>query len=320
MKVLVLGATGHIGNAIVRELLERDYEVTAAYRHGGPRPNLEGLRIRRWSGDQFAPGQIEKWVDEHDVVIDAAAPYSPNLFDRSEYHAERRMYELLDAVVRRDCVFGYVSSFTTLKRPSERMEHWGAQLAMRMHPYFALKQRSENLVMAAVRDGLRAVIVNPTMCLGPWDIHERELCLIPRLLCGEVPGAVRQILNVLDVREVAQGVIGAIEAGLYGQPMLLSGHNISAQSLFSWICELAGVELPPLTAPTSLTAFGSLALEAVMGVANSNSPIKSLAPILMYQHEWMPPCAAFLDLGISPRPLLETLEDSMEWYRIVGYC
>jgi dihydroflavonol-4-reductase len=259
-------------------------------------------------------------VEGHDVVIDAAAPYPANLFDRAQYHAEERMCELLDAVLRRDCLFGYVSSFTTLKRPSEKMEDWGARLAMRMHPYFALKQRTEDLVMDAAQAGLRAVIVNPTMCLGPWDIHDRELCLIPRLLCGEVPGAVRQMLNVLDVREVAQGLIGALDAELYGQPMLLNGHNISAQNLFSWICELAGVEMPPLTAPTSVTAFASLALEAVMGVANSDSPIKSLAPILMYQHEWMPPCAVFRDLGISPRPLFETLQDSLEWYRVVGYC
>ena len=320
MKVLVLGGTGHIGNAIVRELLERGYEVTAAYRRHGPRLNLEGLPIHRWAGDQFAPGQLDEWVDGHDIVIDAAAPYSANLFDRGEYDAERRMCELLDAMLLRDCRFGYVSSFTTLKQPTEKMEDWGARLAMRMHPYFALKQRSENLVMAAVRDGLRAVIVNPTMCLGPWDTHDRELCLIPRLLSGEVPGAVRQILNVLDVREVAQGMVSALEAELYGRPMLMSGQNISAQNLFSWICELAGVEMPPLTASISVTAFASLALEAVVGIADSNSPIKSLAPILMYQHEWMPPCAAFQELGITVRPLYETLQDSIDWYRSINYC
>lgn len=320
MKALVLGATGHIGNAVVRELLERDYEVTAAYRRAGPRPNLEGLDVDRWPGDQFAPGQLEEWVDGHDIVIDAAAPYSANLFDRAEYHAERRMCELLNAVSRRDCQFGYVSAFTTLKRSSEKMEDWAARLAMRMHPYFALKRRIEDLVMAAVQDGLRAVIVNPTMCLGPWDVHDRELSLIPRLLCGEVPGAVRQILNVLDVREVARGLIGALEAELYGRPMLLSGHNISAHNLFSWICELAGVEMPARTAPTSITAFASLALEAVIGIANSEAPIKSLAPILMYQHEWMPPCVAFRDLGISLRPLYQTLLDSIRWYRGVKVC
>jgi dihydroflavonol-4-reductase len=320
MKALVLGATGHIGNAVVRELLARRYEVTAAYRRHGPRPNLEGLAVRSRPGDQFAPGQLEEWIEGHDIVIDAAAPYPANLFDRAQYYAEGRMCELLDAVLRRNCVFGYVSAFTTLKRPSEKIEDWGAGLAMRMHPYFALKQRTEDLVMDAASAGLRAVIVNPTMCLGPWDVHDRELCLIPRLLCGEVPGAVRQILNVLDVREVAQGLVGAIEEELYGRPMLLSGHNISAQNLFSWICELAGVEMRPLTAPISVTAFASLALEAVMGVANSDSPIKSLAPILMYQHEWMPPCAAFQKLGISLRPLYETLQDSIEWYRLVKYC
>ena len=57
-----------------------------------------------------------------------------------------------------------------------------------------------------------------------------------------------------------------------------------------------------------------------MGVATSDTPIKSLAPILMYQHEWMPPCAAFRELGITLHPLYETLLDSIEWYRQVEFC
>lgn len=320
MNALVLGASGHIGNAIVRELLRRGYEVTATGRRRQRPSNLAGLPLRYWCGDQTVPGQLEQWVDGHQVVIDAAAPYPVNLYDGAIPYAERRTDELLNALLRCDAILGYVGSFTTLKKTGGGIEEWPARFARQLHPYFAVKESIENAILTASREGLRATIVNPTMCFGPWDMHERELCLIPRLLCGEVLGSVNHNLNVLDVREVATGLVSAIESGWFGRPTIFSGHNISAQGLCRWICEIGGVAPPSLSAPTSVTAFASYAVEALAGLAGGATPIQSLAPILIYQHEWLPPCAAFRELGVTVRPLYETLLDSVDWYRSIGYC
>src|SRR5262245_36270736 len=75
MNVLVLGATGHIGSAIVRECLSQGWEVTAVSRRREPPLNLNELPIHYLSGDIDTPGQIDIWTSGHDVVIDAAAPY-----------------------------------------------------------------------------------------------------------------------------------------------------------------------------------------------------------------------------------------------------
>ena len=82
----------------------------------------------------------------------------------------------------------------------------------------------------------------------------------------------------------------------------------------------SGVPAPAVSAPASLTAFGSYWLERLAGLAGLQSPISSLAPLLIYQHEWMPPCMAFRDLGVTVRSLSETLLDSVDWYRSIGYC
>jgi dihydroflavonol-4-reductase len=320
MNALVLGASGHIGNAIVRELLRRGYQVTATGRRRQRPLNLADLPVTYLSGDQENPGQLERWVAGHPVVIDAAAPYPVDLHDRAVPYAERRTNELLNALIRHEAILGYVSSFTTLKKTNGDIQEWPARFARDIHPYFAIKESIEAAIMSASREGLRATIVNPTMCFGPWDMHERELCLIPRLLCGEVLGSVNHNLNVVDVREVATGLVSAIESGWFGRPTIFSGHNISAQGLFRWICEIGGVAPPALTAPASVTAFASYAVEALAGIAGGNTPIQSLAPILIYQHEWLPPCAAFRELAVRVRPLYETLLDSVEWYRRIGYC
>ena len=107
-----------------------------------------------------------------------------------------------------------------------------------------MKQWIEDRVLERSRRGLRAVVVNPTMCLGPWDLHRRELCLIPQLLCGEIPVVPLHNMNVIDVREVASGLVSALEAKCYGAPMLFSGHNISGELLCRWICEIGGVAPP----------------------------------------------------------------------------
>ncbi|MFZ0678992.1 NAD-dependent epimerase/dehydratase family protein [Candidatus Binatus sp.] len=323
MKVLVLGATGHIGNATVRELLRRRYKVTATGRSRYPGPNLAGLPITYSPGNLNAPGQIEAWVSGHDIVVDAAAPYPVQLAitRRDDFLADasERTRRLLRAVRHEGARLAYVSSFTTLKRRQGRVDEWPLELMSKLHPYFAVKELIEAEVLEAAARGLEVVIVNPTMCLGPWDLHERSLCLIPRLLGREIPVSMQQMLNVIDVRDVAKGLVRMLESGKYGRPTLLSGHNISAPTLYSWICEIGGVEPPSLSLPPLPGALSAYLGELLLGVGGFEMPI-ALAAMLVNSHEWQPPCEALMELRIVPRPLYETLLDSIEWYRSIGYC
>ena len=120
MKALVIGAAGHLGNAITRELIDRGYEITAAGRRPEPPINLIDLNVRYLVGDIDAPGQIDRWVGGHDVVIDAAAPYPSLLMPSTESaaasleYATRRTRAIIDSVRRQRARLAYVSSFTTL--------------------------------------------------------------------------------------------------------------------------------------------------------------------------------------------------------------
>ncbi len=327
MKVLVIGATGHIGNAIVRALLSRNHEVTASGRRSKPPANLIGLPVRYAPGDAESDDQFEQWTAGHDLVVDAAAPYPLEIFSvasaaggGSIAGAERRTRRLLEAVSRHDAQLAYVSSFVTLVRPRTDAQLVQSRMIRLAHPYFTVKEMIESRILEAARMGLRTVIVNPTYCLGPWDIRERRICTIPLVLRGEIPASISQTLNVIDVRDVADALLAAIDAQRYGTPILLSGHSVSTHELYSRICRIGGVPPPRLSASASATLMSAYWIETMFTAIGRKSPLPSGGMMMATAFDYLVPGNELEELGINLRPLDETLADAIGWYREIGYC
>lgn len=327
-RALVLGATGHIGNAVTRELLQHGYRVTAATRQTRPEA-LAALDVEVVHGDADHPGQLASWVPGHELVVDAAAPYPLNLFAASAPsgrapldHAQRRMAALLDSVAREGATLGHVSSYTTLPRPRSEgaLAAIEARARRRIHPYFAVKAAMEAMVHEAARGGLRAVVVNPTACLGPWDRRPRELCVVPLLVTGQVPALVSRAMNVIDVRDVAAALLAALEQGRFGTSIALAGHDCRTDVLAARVCALAGASAPRLRVPARLAVAGVLWAEAGWALLGRSSPLPAIGPLLVLDGYAMAPSAEQVALGVRPRPLDETLRDAIAWYRGLGYC
>jgi len=129
-----------------------------------------------------------------------------------------------------------------------------------------------------------------------------------------------QILNVIDVRDAAAAIVRAIEMERYGWPILLSGYNIPAHVLFSWICELGGAKPPAFSVPSTIAAFGGIWIELVARMLGHERGFRSLGPIMLSQHEFVPPSPVLAELGVTLRPFYATLVDAIDWYRRIGYC
>ena len=321
MRALVLGATGHLGNAITRELLGRGWQVTATSRRPEPAPNLAGLSLAFASGEADDPDQLEAWIRGHDLVVDAAAPYAfRNPLHAVAVHEGRlRMRTLLDAVARERARFLYVSSFVTQERTQPLLEAARSGALGLLHSYFALKKATEADVVHAAREGLPAVIVNPTVCLGPWDVKPRELCLIPLALGGELPAASDHPLNVIDVRDVAATAVTAVEQQSFGEPIPLAGHNVTVRTLLAAVCRLGGAPPPPLSVPASVTALASYTNEAMSRIGLSPISYPSIGTVLLLEQRWQWPGPLQRRLGVRPTPLSRTLVDAIDWYGELGY-
>lgn len=323
MKALVLGATGRIGNAIVRELVNHGAVVTAVSRRSQPPENLSDLDLDYRVGGANQPGQIETWVAGHELIVDAAAPYHPWLFQDVPSaarlaSAERRLSSLLESIARHNCTFAFVGSQMTRDRQGPLLDRAQARALLLLHPYFELKRRMESRIRRAMYDGIRAVILSPSFCIGPGDISDPDLAFIPMIVNGAVPATHEHALNVMDVRDVAALLTAAITKSAFGSTIPLVGHNTTLEMLTDLICRTAGVPRPRWYIPPTAVASAAYANEVINASGLREPDYPSVGALLTLEQGWALPDVAQRKLGTTLRPLSRSVAEALDWYRQRG--
>jgi dihydroflavonol-4-reductase len=321
-RVLVLGATGHIGQAVIRHALENGREVTAATRQSDPEA-LRGLGVKVVQID----GAFRSLADlaaGHDLLVDAAAPYplaqglpTGNRWRDLVDAAVRRMEVVIHAARRHGLRLAYVSSCTTLPRQEPPPAAAAALWRRSLSPYFEAKAAMEQTVVAAARAGLPAVIVNPAAFLGPWEYREVEGSFVRLVLERRLPMVVDQPMCVIDVRDVADAIDRALSLELYGRPIPLAGHNAPLPDLVVLTARLAGMPcvrpLPLDGRAVSAAAFWTQAAFTAFGLAPPPALgfIPLIVDVLPMHHS-----REQLALGVTIRPLDDTLRDAIAFHRL----
>jgi dihydroflavonol-4-reductase len=289
MRAYVTGATGFVGGHVAAEL------------------RSEGAEVRDERVDLLDRGGLERIMDGCDAVVHSAALYSydaPELdFQRINVEGTANVIEAcLSKGVRR---LVHTSTAGTCgpvpgREATEADSPPGWELDI---PYKRTKLAAERLVIDAARDGLEAVVVNPTTPVGTGD---RKPTPTGRMIAGVARGRIRAYvattgLNVVDVRDVARGHALALERGKSGERYLLGGANLSLEELFGAIADLAGRPRPRVRIPYRIARAA-----AAVGLANKDEV--RLARLPMY-FSWR---KAQDRLGYAPGPVASALADAVE--------
>jgi dihydroflavonol-4-reductase len=169
-------------------------------------------------------------------------------------------------------------------------------------PYKRTKLEAERLVLAAARDGLDAVVVNPTTPVGAGDRFPTPTGrMIEGVATGRYRGYVDTGVNVVDVRDVARGHLLALERGRAGERYLLGGVDLTLRELFFAVSDLAGKPRPRVRVP-----YRAAQALARAGVTNAEEVV--LARLPMY-FSWD---KAARELGYSPGPVWPALARAVE--------
>lgn len=265
--ITVTGATGHIGNVLVRELLAKGESIRVLVLPDEDRASIRGLNIEIVTGDICDVKSLEWAFQGADKVYHLASiisilPGKKKLLDFVNVTGTKNVIDVcLKTGVRR---LVYVSSIHAVKEPPHDTvitETCPPDPLTVLGDYAKSKAQATCEVLSAVGKGLDAVIVCPTGVIGPYDFRISEmgqfiLDFMNRKLRASVNGA----YDFVDVRDVAHGIILAGEKGRTGETYILSGERITIPRLMSLLESITGVKAPVFRAPLWLArAIGVLA-------------------------------------------------------------
>lgn len=325
MTTLVTGATGFLGSAVARALLERGDTVRVLARKSSNRRNIEGLDVEVFEGDLRDPESLRNAVKGCRALYHAAADYrlwvrNPDEIYRTNVHATRDLLRLAsDAGVDRII---YTSSVATLGRePSGRPAD--EETPVTIHDMTGHYKRSkfiaeEDVKRLITEEHLPVVIVNPSTIIGPRDIRPTPTGrMVEEAARGKIPAFVDTGLNVVHVDDVARGHVQAHEQGRIGERYVLGGEDMMLREILAEIATLVGRRPPRIRLPRGAVLPVAYVAEFVARVRDTGAEplvtvdgLKMSKTFMFFSSE-----KARREIGYEPRPAREALADAVQWLR-----
>ncbi|HDQ73163.1 MAG TPA: NAD-dependent epimerase/dehydratase family protein [Chloroflexi bacterium] len=323
--ILVTGATGHVGNVLVRELLAQAQPVRALVLPNDKCTALAGLHVERVSGNVLEPATLDRAMDGVDVVYHLAGivsilPGAETLMRKVNVDGVRNTAQAaLRAGVRRML---HVSSIHAFKR----MPH-GVCIDERVPfapdspsgAYDRTKAEGSLAVLEIVKQGLDAVITCPTGVIGPHDYLGSEMGhLIRDFTRNKLHFLVQGAYDFVDVRDVARGLILAADKARTGETYILSGERIEILQIKEIVQELVGVHSPHIVLPMGLAKLAARVVEPFYRMTRTIPKFTEYSLRTVQDNCDFSHIKAQAELGYSPRPLRETIADALAWLQ-AGY-
>lgn len=328
MTTLVTGASGFIGSAVVRALLQAGHEVRVLLRAQSDRRNIEGLPVSVATGDLTDRASLERAVEGCAALFHVAADYRiwvPNPDDIYRINVTGTHDLMLAAGAAGVKRVVYTSSVATLGLNGDHSpsnEDTPVTLAEMVGHYKRSKFLAEQEVHKLVREaGLPAVIVNPSAPVGPRDIKPTPTGqLVLDAAKGRMPAYVDTGLNVVHVDDVGAGHVLAFERGRIGQRYILGARNMTLIEILQAVAQISGRRPPRLRLPPNVILPFAYLSEIWARLTGGEPRISVDGVRLARKYMFFSIDKARRELGFDPRPVEEALRDAIGWFHEHGYC
>jgi dihydroflavonol-4-reductase len=184
-------------------------------------------------------------------------------------------------------------------------------------PYVATKHLSERIALQFAAAGLPLVVVNPAMPFGPGDRAPTPTGrILLGLLRGEIPGYTAGGFSIIDVDDCAAGHLLAEERGRTGERYLLTNHNVTVRDFLQQAAKIAGVRAPLVRIPGAAAQAIGLGMELWADHVSHREPQGTLRAVRYAQRlAFFDNRKARVELGLPTRPLAETIERAVSFFR-----
>ena len=317
---LVTGAAGHVGNNLVRHLLELGRNVRVFVRHPNSE-SLQGLSVETCVGDVLSPAGLQVAMKGVSTVFHLAGSIS---IDGQNDEQMRKVNVVGTANVVEACLqigvermihFSSIHALSYLPKDQPINERRQLALDPKKHlPYDQSKADGERRVQEGIKQGLNAVILNPVGILGPNDFGPSPGGeFLKQLAHRQLPGLVQAGYYWVDVLDVAQAAVSAEAEGRVGEKYILKGEYATFKSIAEWVQEACGARPPLLNLPLWLARIAAPLIVWNSRRLGTRPLVTPEAIQIVDCHQNISSEKAASELGFQPRPLQKTVNDTVCW-------
>jgi dihydroflavonol-4-reductase len=325
--ILVTGGAGFIGSHLVHMLVEQGRSVRVLERPGAPVGHLPLSRIELFLGDIRDRDCVIRAVSGCDEVYHLAA--NPNLwieprglFRQVNYLGTINVLEAaIDAGARRVLHTSTESILTRARQESPIREDQVVPPDEVIGPYCRSKYLAERHAFLLARQGAPVVIVNPTLPVGPGDRGRSPPTQMMLDFClGKRREYLDAELNLIDVRDVALGMVRAMAVGRPGRRYLLGHENLSILEVFRLLSELTGIPPPRWRVPYPVALVAACVSEVIAGTWTHRPPAATLTGVQLTRRRMhFDATASLTELGLQPRSVRTSLAEAVAWYHAMRW-
>lgn len=320
---IITGAAGHLGSTIIRQLCRKGAEIRGLILPEESTPVVDGVTYYR--GDVRDIESLRPLFEntagrEVDVIhaagiVDITGQATPFLKEVN-VGGTQNIIELCRAYRVQRLV--YVSSVhaipeVTGKATLHEIQKFSATEVV--GGYAQTKAEATQRVLDAAAEGLNAVVVHPSGILGPYDMaHNHLVQLISDYIGGRLPACVRGGYDFVDVRDVANGCLQALERGRSGECYILSNRHYEVCDLLKMVRKISGGrKLPVLPMWVACACIPGIQLLAKLKKSRplfTRYSLHTLQTRNLFSHQ-----KATDELNYHPRDLSITIRDTIRWLR-----
>jgi dihydroflavonol-4-reductase len=285
------------------------------------RNSLDEIDLELIHGNLLEPASLIKLCEGADVVFHLAARIaidnrsSAQVYETNVTGTTNIIKAAISGGAKKFIHFSSIHSFQS--EPSDLLLDESRSLVETTKTIYEFtKAEGEREVIKASKEGLSAVILNPTAVIGPFDYRSSLLGqALLQIYQNKLPFLISGGYNWVDVRDVVAASIKAIESGRSGEKYILSGEFSTLKELSLIIREISGCKIPYIV-PVSMARLACPFFQIYSSIVKKPPLYTSQSlDILVNSPSKISNVKAREELGFVPRALDQTLRDTFDWYR-----
>jgi dihydroflavonol-4-reductase len=315
--VLVTGASGFLGWHVARLLIERGHTVRALVRPGS---RVDSLDVEIVNGDLRDPDSLARAVAHCGTIFHVAADYrlwakDPSELYRSNVDGTRNLLAAAERAGVERVV--YTSTVGCIGIPKGGIGDEGTPVGLddMVGHYKRSKFLAEQVALEFAGGGLPVVIVNPTAPIGDHDIKPTPTGkIVLDFLKGDMPAFIDTGLNVVDVRDAAEGHLLAGERGRAGERYILGSENLTLAQILQELARITGRKAPTVRLPYGVAYCAGMCSTVWAGITGSPPRVPLEGVRMARKKMWVTHEKAQRELGFHPGPASQALSRAVEWF------